>query len=1051
MKNKHGGNGVEIFSVQMEKIRDSERAELRRRGIIDIADPAQSDIFRKQLLNTISKIAVSKSEKNYEHNFLIGLAYLEGIDVEVDRERAVELITASAKADLPEAMAKLIHMYKDGMGVSCSKEKAREWSEKLAEYYFSKYCENDAESAQVKIIKEIFNHYNDLYWKEVIKSFLLIADRKLNSEAINNLFGTILSLGICEYTLLFDSCREMVCHTVETQKILVTDLITKSVSGIYPPYGPLFWYVPEYKLYEIAVLSLGNYKSGIEAARAFALVRDVCFIFGQEYTAEKITNAIDVFGLFQKVKPFLNGVRRALCELFYTGSTSFAGSCNIYPRCFNVEEAKSFMNINCGVYGVMDTPFNDELGLYSFKSYNELDGEYIGLISCSYNIDEIEQKLSQKNCKKVRGLALYPTKNVTMEYISFNRMNIEAFYIPENITCLSDDWKTEMPLKLNVAINEQKHLYFSTFAVFPGEVKEIDRYIFNNCRSLEKVSLPDGLSAIGEGAFCKCSKLQSIEFPKSVVYISDNAFKGCKNIAYAKLPESLELIGYGAFADCSNLITIEFPDHIKYISGRAFEFCSSLTKVSVPNGIETIEFGLFENCSSLNSIELSKTVNKIGNYAFGFCENLTDINLPNEITAIGPGAFCGCSKLQTILIPSNVKTVESYTFKDCKELKSVSLPDELVEVGPEAFLGCINLTSIKLPESLREISRNAFSGCISLKKIEIFDKVEKIGVDAFKGCSNLTEMIIPEHLYDEVVAATEECPGSLKIITYNTEYTQIEGNNRKEYIGEEEYADNLTLEEFAIPEGVKFIGCYAFRGCKKLKHIILPKTLREIGEAAFYECEAITELHIPESVEEIFMNAFWKCSKLASISLPDNLEALWGGCFSDCRSLKYIDIPKNIKEISYGTFSNCVQLSEVSLSEQTEKIRSKAFYNCHSLRSVSIPACQKEIEEYTFYGCKSFTQLHLPEKLNVIKRYAFAECSSIEEITLPDCLTVIDEGAFENCSRLVRICIPESVRRIGDNAFAGCSRLENIIIHRKFEDSIQRIFGDVDTDMIEFL
>ena len=64
---------------------------------------------------------------------------------------------------------------------------------------------------------------------------------------------------------------------------------------------------------------------------------------------------------------------------------------------------------------------------------------------------------------------------------------------------------------------------------------------------------------------------------------------------------------------------------------------------------------------------------------------------------------------------------------------------------------------------------------------------------------------------------------------------------------------------------------------------------------------------------------------------------------------------------------------------------------------------------------------------------------------------MIDEGAFENCSRLVRICIPESVRRIGDNAFAGCSRLENIIIHRKFEDSIQRIFGDVDTDMIEFL
>ena len=61
---------------------------------------------------------------------MIGLAYLSGVDVEVDHERAVSLITSAAEAGVVEATTKLVEMYKNGVGVSCSYETAAYWQAK---------------------------------------------------------------------------------------------------------------------------------------------------------------------------------------------------------------------------------------------------------------------------------------------------------------------------------------------------------------------------------------------------------------------------------------------------------------------------------------------------------------------------------------------------------------------------------------------------------------------------------------------------------------------------------------------------------------------------------------------------------------------------------------------------------------------------------------------------------------------------------------------------------------------------------------------------------
>ena len=65
-----------------------------------------------------------------EHLYYLGLAYLKGINVEVDHERALRYISASADQDFEPAMGYLALMYKNGMGVEADYKKAYIWYKK---------------------------------------------------------------------------------------------------------------------------------------------------------------------------------------------------------------------------------------------------------------------------------------------------------------------------------------------------------------------------------------------------------------------------------------------------------------------------------------------------------------------------------------------------------------------------------------------------------------------------------------------------------------------------------------------------------------------------------------------------------------------------------------------------------------------------------------------------------------------------------------------------------------------------------------------------------
>ena len=126
-------SGKPILPVEMEET-DKEMLKEHYEGIPDCVDGDDEEALFSALQKVLQTTGVSENDTDPGHCFLIGLAYLNGIDVEVDYERAVRLIRAAAEAGIPEAMEQLAAMYETGKGVARDYHEGVLWRRKYVDY-----------------------------------------------------------------------------------------------------------------------------------------------------------------------------------------------------------------------------------------------------------------------------------------------------------------------------------------------------------------------------------------------------------------------------------------------------------------------------------------------------------------------------------------------------------------------------------------------------------------------------------------------------------------------------------------------------------------------------------------------------------------------------------------------------------------------------------------------------------------------------------------------------------------------------------------------------
>ena len=127
-------SGIGILPAQMEQT-DPGLLQSKFEGLPPCVSVEDGDAFRQRLQNAVETLSDPGNDGDPEHLYLMGIAYLNGIDVETDRTRGLELITQAAEADLPEAMYDLYERHMSGQGVAVDYCKAQYWANRLADCF----------------------------------------------------------------------------------------------------------------------------------------------------------------------------------------------------------------------------------------------------------------------------------------------------------------------------------------------------------------------------------------------------------------------------------------------------------------------------------------------------------------------------------------------------------------------------------------------------------------------------------------------------------------------------------------------------------------------------------------------------------------------------------------------------------------------------------------------------------------------------------------------------------------------------------------------------
>ncbi len=178
----------------------------------------------------------------------------------------------------------------------------------------------------------------------------------------------------------------------------------------------------------------------------------------------------------------------------------------------------------------------------------------------------------------------------------------------------------------------------------PKGLENLGSGAFQNCKSLTAAALPSTLERLENETFKGCSSLRSIKIPEGVkalvgqplastTLLSYGVFEDCTSLETVTLPSSLEKIGEAAFRNCSSLTDISVPSSVKKIGSYAFSGCSSLKNINIPEKITVINDSVFRG-SGLKSIDIPEGVDTIGTLAFADCEDLTEVRLPRSVTNI---------------------------------------------------------------------------------------------------------------------------------------------------------------------------------------------------------------------------------------------------------------------------------------------------------------------------------------------------------------------------------------------------------------------------------
>ncbi|MFI3325844.1 MAG: leucine-rich repeat protein [Clostridia bacterium] len=613
--------------------------------------------------------------------------------------------------------------------------------------------------------------------------------------------------------------------------------------------------------------------------------------------------------------------------------------------------------------------------------------------------------------------------------------------------------------------------------IFGLDVTQIETYAFEDCTSLEKLTVtetlgyvsynifangtnptiivPNGSLAIGSIAnydytYEFIDGEEETDFEYSVEYYDDayrffiTDYTGDSDITTLEIPEYIN--GYhvdgvytSVFMYKNYIEYITVPDSVEYIAPNGYALDSTTYFIVSENSVA------YQNGNIFSPFILDSMLDE--DYLLKFIQY--DYN---EEPILGIGGYKGTEDLVSFTAPSSVGGVDVYG------------------IANDSFYNYYNIDTITIPDSYMYVSDGFTWSDVTISVTEN-SKALELGYlySGFKIIGTDSDFLYAFiEVYDYTIGEYTNKLGiggyvgdDSQEITVLSDLPTAFGDTEVYGISDSAFQNCTSLEYVVVPDSYESIGWDIF--CSNSAYALITEKSEAYKNDTLYSAfvmdgldfdYSISQSEYYDDIRQRWVDGYYlkyyiadDAETVISLTMPEtvldcNIIGISSNCFENCSKLESITLSENITEVSWGIFGNNsnVKIYLLSTSVALESVKDYDYLYCCTDTG-------EESSEFSYF----ISYDENGEEYIVIDGYRFDTAIEIivpEEINgIP--VKAIESWAFAYIDSDVTVVIPNTVTELGSIIF-GYDSEENIIQISQdspvFETALTQTYAVVDIE-----